>query len=169
MGDIIKVLFGAMLGFILALVGEPLKTKIQEARKTRRMEKALAQEMVYLAVAISTPLHLQIQGWQERNLRMPVYEYYSEKETELLLHLSHYNQIDSFYEQMKLARNYEGLEKDALFEASAGVSVLEALLARKDLRAAFKKVAEPGKEQLTNAFEMARWRYTFRDDKDFES
>jgi len=165
MNDLLKILGGAASGFIFGLASDPIKVIFQERRKIKRLEDALADEMIYLALTVAVPLHHQPRNWQTSLLETPRYDHYLAKETESLLRLRHYNQIDSFYKSIHAAKQHDN-DFDAILDASGGILLLHTLLHSKSLRPAFRRLAKRSGKELMKAAETAQARHTLGKDDD---
>ncbi len=145
MADWIKVLISALAGMLAGLIAEPIKNALQDEIRMRRMESSLAVEMGYLVGSVGIDVAHWPERWWETHMSIERYEYYYSSQRELLFRSRYYNQIDSFYRQMKRAKAAsERDDKEALFEADEGVLLFEMLLASDDLRPAFKEYRKKG-------------------------
>src|SRR5450755_2634504 len=110
--DVLKVIFGAIIGFILSLLAEPLKASISERRKTRRIEKDLSLEMTYICSVIATPRHLN-PNWRTY-LDDTRYSHYFERDREVMFQLKQFNQISSFYDTLHRVKTEQDDERAIL-------------------------------------------------------
>jgi hypothetical protein len=134
--DIFKTLvsagFGAILGFVLALLAEPLKNRIQHRIAQRRVEHTLTDEINSLALAMQIWLGARQKGiaipdfTQKPQFNTERYDFVYEKERGMFYQVSASDSISCFYSVIKgVAAETKQLSNEQVMQLLIEFSLLE--------------------------------------------